>query len=173
MAEAWYYVDSTTNSQQGPCTVRELGNLLASSSIGDSTLVWEEGQAGWEELSSVPSLYSQVRAASRGSPESKTSKTLPPLHAKPTAGGGWGGGRGGAYAAAQASAPVVQSMSGERLGRAMKVLTVNFPSKYKMGHVWELLRLASFLSSGAVRCSSTAAPLLDFSKTHSVDSTSA
>lgn len=120
MAETWYYVDDTTNSQQGPCTVPELGRLLASSSIGDSTLVWKDGQPGWEALSSLSSLHAQVMAA-RGGPPALPAKTLPPLPAKPraAAGGGSGysgGGGGGAYAAAQASAPVVQSMSGLYFG---------------------------------------------------------
>ena len=63
MTEPWYYVDDATNAQQGPCTVPELGNLFAASSIGDSTLVWQEGQAGWETLASVSHLHEQVMAA--------------------------------------------------------------------------------------------------------------
>lgn len=114
MAEAWYYVDDTTNAQQGPCTVPDLGKLLAATSISDSTLVWKDGQAGWEALCSVSALHAQVLAA-RGGPPALPAKVLPPLPAKPRAGGGSGGvgGGGGAYAAAQANAPVVQSMSGE------------------------------------------------------------
>ena len=115
MADTWYYVDNATNSQKGPCTILELGTLLASSAIGDSTLVWKEGQAGWEELLRVPSLHTQVRAASQGSPPPTPAKALPPLPAKPATSGGWAGGAGGAYAAAQANAAVVQSMSGESL----------------------------------------------------------
>lgn len=114
MAEAWYYVDDTSNAQQGPCTVPELGKLLANSSISDTTLVWRDGQAGWEALCSVSTLHAQVLAA-RGGPPALPAKALPPLPVKPRASGGssGGGGGGGAYAAAQASAPVVQSMSGE------------------------------------------------------------
>lgn len=116
MAEPWYYVDDATNAQQGPCTIPELGSLFAASSIGDSTLVWQEGQAGWEALASVSHLHAQVMAAKAG-PPALPAKTLPPLPAKPRAAsaggaGAGGGGGGGAYAAAQASAPVVQSMSG-------------------------------------------------------------
>lgn len=111
MAETWYYVDETSNAQQGPCTVPELGKLLTASSISDTTLVWRDGQAGWEALCSVSTLHAQVLAA-RGGPPALPAKALPPLPAKPRASGGSSGG-GGAYAAAQASAPVVQSMSGE------------------------------------------------------------
>lgn len=116
MAEAWYYVDDTSNAQQGPCTVPELGKLLAASSISDKTLIWRDGQAGWEALCSVSTLHAQVLAA-RGGPPALPAKVLPPLPAKPRASGGssGGGGGGGAYAAAQASAPVVQSMSGESI----------------------------------------------------------
>eukprot|EP00904_Undaria_pinnatifida_P003465 jgi/Undpi1/13119/HiC_scaffold_8.g02781.m1 len=111
MAEPWYYVDDTTNAQQGPCTVPELGHLFSATTIGDSTLVWQEGQAGWEALASVSHLHAQVMAA-RAGPPALPAKTLPPLPAKPrAAASGGGGGGGGAYAAAQASAPVVQSMS--------------------------------------------------------------
>lgn len=115
MGDTWYYVDDTTNSQQGPCTVPELGRLLAGSSISDNTLVWRDGQPGWEALSAVSSLHAQVRAASAPAPPVPGGKSLPPLPPKPRAGGGGrGGGGGGAFEAAQASAPVVQSMSGER-----------------------------------------------------------
>ena len=115
MTDTWYYVDNATNSQKGPCTILELGTLLASSAKGDSTLVWKEGKAGREELLRVPSLHAQVRAASRGSPPPTPAKAFPPLPAKPATSGGWAGGAGGAYAAAQVNPSVVQSMSGESL----------------------------------------------------------
>lgn len=117
MAESWYYVDDTTNAQQGPCTIAELGKRFSASTIRDSTLVWRDGQPGWEALSAVSSLHAQVVAATRGGPPALPAKTLPALPAKPRGGGGGGGGRngaaGGAYAAAQANAAPVQSMSGE------------------------------------------------------------
>lgn len=121
MAETWYYVDDTTNAQQGPCTVQELGKLFAASSVTDSTLMWKDGQPDWSALSTLPSLHSQVMAAQAG-PPALPAKTLPPLPAKPrTSAGGGGGvynGGGGAYAAAQASGAVVQSMSGEEILKA-------------------------------------------------------
>eukprot|EP00752_Nemacystus_decipiens_P006696 g6019.t1 len=110
MAE-WYYVDDATNAQQGPCTVQQLGELFAASSVTDSTLFWKDGQADWSALSSLSSLRAQVMA-SRGGPPALPAKTLPPVPAKPSAyGGGGGGGGGGAFAQAQASGAVVQSMS--------------------------------------------------------------
>lgn len=116
MAE-WYYVDDSTNAQQGPCTVEDLGKLFAASSVTDSTLFWKDGQADWSALSSLSALHAQV-VASRGGPPALPAKALPPVPAKPraSAGGGYGGGGGGgggAFAAAQASGAVVQSMSGE------------------------------------------------------------
>lgn len=114
MGDTWYYVDDTTNSQQGPCTISELGSLLARSSISDGTLVWRDGRPGWEALAAVTPLHAQVRAAA--APPATTTKSLPPLPPKPGGGGsGWNGGGAAvsAYAAAQASAPVVESMSGK------------------------------------------------------------
>ncbi|CAM9943985.1 unnamed protein product [Scytosiphon promiscuus] len=118
MAETWYYVDDATNAQQGPCTIPELGKLLAASSVTDSTLFWTDGQPDWSALSALSSLHAQVTAAARGGPPAPPAKTLPPLPAKPRTSAGWGGngggggGGGGAYAAAQAGgAGVVQSMS--------------------------------------------------------------
>lgn len=110
MAE-WYYVDDATNAQQGPCTVQQLGELFAASSVTDSTLFWKDGQPDWSSLSSLSSLRAQV-VASRGGPPALPTKTLPPVPAKPSTYGGGGGG-GGAFAQAQASGAVVQSMSGE------------------------------------------------------------
>lgn len=116
MAE-WYYVDDATNAQQGPCTVHQLGELLAASSVTDSTLFWKDGQAGWSALSSLSALHAQVVASRGGGPPALPAKTLPPVPAKPraSAGGGYGGGGGGggAFAQAQASGAVVQSMSGD------------------------------------------------------------
>lgn len=107
MAE-WYYVDDATNAQQGPCTVQQLGELFAASSVTDSTLLWKDGQADWSALSTLASLRAQV-VASRSGPPALPAKTLPSVPAKPRA---YGGG-GGAFAQAQASGVVVESMSGE------------------------------------------------------------
>ncbi|CAM9809864.1 unnamed protein product, partial [Choristocarpus tenellus] len=75
MADSWFYVDGATNAQQGPCSIPELGRLLASSAIGDSTFVWKDGQPGWEPLSSISHLHAQVKAAASPS-------VAPPLPAK-------------------------------------------------------------------------------------------
>lgn len=92
--------------------MQQLGELLAASSVTDSTLFWKDGQADWSALSSLSALRAQVMA-SRGGPPALPAKTLPPVPAKPSAYGGGGGGGGGAFAKAQASGAVVQSMSGE------------------------------------------------------------
>ncbi|CAM9337879.1 unnamed protein product, partial [Hapterophycus canaliculatus] len=107
MAETWYYVDDTSNAQQGPCTIPELGKLFAASSVTDSTLFWTDGQPDWSALSALSALHAQVAAAARGGPPALPAKTLPPVPAKPRTSAGWGGGGGGgggggAYAATQA-----------------------------------------------------------------------
>ncbi|CAM9994295.1 unnamed protein product, partial [Phaeothamnion confervicola] len=82
MAE-WYYVDSS-NAQSGPVSPADLGRLYASTTVTNATLVWKDGLAGWEPLSSVGSLYAQVKAAIAGPPV-PTRGGAPPLPVKPAA----------------------------------------------------------------------------------------
>lgn len=49
MNEAWYYADSR-NQQQGPVDAARLRDAYARGEVGESTLVWHAGLAGWEPL---------------------------------------------------------------------------------------------------------------------------
>ena len=64
MDHDWYYVSDITRTQQGPCSVNELGECFAASSVTGSTLVWREGMGAWSPLSTVSSLYVEVSRAS-------------------------------------------------------------------------------------------------------------
>jgi len=54
----WYYLEN--GKQAGPVTIRNL-SLVASGNVQPSTLVWRDGMAGWEPLSSVKALRSRRR----------------------------------------------------------------------------------------------------------------
>lgn len=91
--QAWYYVHDTTRTQQGPCSVTQLGILFAASRVTDSTLVWSNGMVAWSPLSMVSSLYVQVTQA-------KIASRPRPLR---LAGGGTHAVGGGAHAPTPAS----------------------------------------------------------------------
>ncbi|WP_101925705.1 MULTISPECIES: DUF4339 domain-containing protein [Luteimonas] len=59
----WYYTDAR-NTRHGPVTQRALLQLREEGIVGDATLVWRDGLAGWLPARWRPSWVSQHRPAS-------------------------------------------------------------------------------------------------------------
>lgn len=55
---SWYYAEGS--EQRGPLTEEEFQQLIQAGRVADSTLVWQDGMAGWEP-------YGKVRGAERSS----------------------------------------------------------------------------------------------------------
>ncbi len=67
----WYYAEN--NSQQGPVSDEQLGQLAASGRVNGSTLVWKAGMGAWTALEqAAPELLAApaLAAASDGTPAS-------------------------------------------------------------------------------------------------------
>ena len=56
----WHY--SHDGTQQGPVTEDEIKGMISAGSVKPSDLVWCDGMAGWEPVSSVAELMPQAPA---------------------------------------------------------------------------------------------------------------
>jgi hypothetical protein len=67
-------------------TIPELASLYSSGKCSDGTLVWKDGQAGWEALGSIPALIRAVKASlAPPGPPVPSRGGAPPVPMKPTA----------------------------------------------------------------------------------------